>query len=265
MSSDSKSTHLAELTYGNHYQQYELSRDRFLEMARQSAPECPLSDNDLDDLRDSIEMHVGLAVGRFKWSAYKSSREAIINRLYGFERALTEVAEVLSSLGGKRTKLDLDVLSLMSLLRPAVAADDSTTFRQDASACRKAVKVVLKDIRNAKAAMTGLNGAGKPPQLWYEPIVESVLIIATKLNVPLTTQGDRSDNQHETAFTRLARDFEQLLPKGMRSPSLAACAKRIERSKAWAPYRVRLKASKKKRNEPRSLADLPPANWTVLS
>ena len=56
---------------------------------------------------------------------------------------------------------------------------------------------MLKDVRNAKAAMTGLNGAGRPPLLWYEPIVESALVVATKLNVPLTTQGDRSDKQHD--------------------------------------------------------------------
>jgi len=54
--------------------------------------------------------------------------------------------------------------------------------------------------------------------------------IAGQLGLPVAPPWDPSDDQQATAFTVLVYDVERLLPRAAWSNTLAACAKRIERS-----------------------------------
>jgi len=64
---------------------------------------------------------------------------------------------------------------------------------------------------------------------WYDHFVESVIEVAGVLGVSVSTDA-RGLAQEVTVFTAFVFALETLLPTSARSPSAAACAKRIERS-----------------------------------
>ena len=69
--------------------------------------------------------------------------------------------------------------------------------------------------------------------------------IAELTGTKVSTGGDRSDDPYATPFTVLVFESERVLPEEAWSPTLAACAKRIESSLK------RLKRSLRK-NSPKS-------------
>jgi hypothetical protein len=71
---------------------------------------------------------------------------------------------------------------------------------------------------------------GPAPRAWYSGFVRDLAEIAGGLGIDVTTGGDRSDDPHATPFTRLVFSAEKLLPRGERSKTLLACAKRIDRA-----------------------------------
>ena len=90
--------------------------------------------------------------------------------------------------------------------------------------------------RAAAAEETSADGPARAA--WYDLIVEGAGAAARSLAIPLTIGGDRDGNPHDTPFVRLIMGLEALLPPKMQSQSLAACAKRIERSPAWRSTRL---------------------------
>ena len=71
---------------------------------------------------------------------------------------------------------------------------------------------------------------GPAPRTWYADFVRDLAKIAEGIGIKVTTAGDRSGDPHATPFTRFAFAAEKLLPLEEQSPSLAACAKRIDRA-----------------------------------
>jgi hypothetical protein len=71
---------------------------------------------------------------------------------------------------------------------------------------------------------------GPAPRAWYSGFVRDLAKIAEGIGIKVTTAGDRSGDPHATPFTRFAFAAEKLLPLEEQSPSLAACAKRIDRA-----------------------------------
>ena len=83
----------------------------------------------------------------------------------------------------------------------------------------------------AAETIMGQSSADGPARAtWYDLIVEGAIAAAQSLAMPLMIGGDRDRNPHDTPFVRLIMGLESLLPSGMQSPSMAASAKRIERS-----------------------------------
>jgi hypothetical protein len=71
---------------------------------------------------------------------------------------------------------------------------------------------------------------GRREGAWYDTFVKLMIELANILAVKVTTAGDRAENTYATPFTVLTFAIEKALDEEARSPSLAACAKRIERS-----------------------------------
>jgi hypothetical protein len=71
---------------------------------------------------------------------------------------------------------------------------------------------------------------GPAPRTWYPSLVCDLAKIAEGIGVKVTTAGNRTDDPHATPFTRFVFAVERLLPRKEQSPSLAACAKRIDRA-----------------------------------
>jgi hypothetical protein len=65
---------------------------------------------------------------------------------------------------------------------------------------------------------------------WYTEHVKLMMQVAHLLDVKVSTAGDRIEDDHATPFTVLVFEAERVLPEEAWSDSLAACAKRIERS-----------------------------------
>jgi hypothetical protein len=79
---------------------------------------------------------------------------------------------------------------------------------------------------------------GPAPRAWYSLLVRDLANIAWEIRIDVTTAGDRADDPAATPFTRFAFAVEKLLPDGERSPSLAACAKRIDRAIAASHHEL---------------------------
>jgi hypothetical protein len=71
---------------------------------------------------------------------------------------------------------------------------------------------------------------GPAPRAWYSGFVRNLAEIAAGIGIDVTTAGDRAGDPAATPFTRFVFAVEKLLPPGEGSPSLAACAKRIDRA-----------------------------------
>ena len=71
---------------------------------------------------------------------------------------------------------------------------------------------------------------GRREGTWYDVLVDLMIEVAGILGIKVATGGDRIENPNATPFTVLTFAIEKALPTEARSPSLAACAKRIDRS-----------------------------------
>jgi hypothetical protein len=71
---------------------------------------------------------------------------------------------------------------------------------------------------------------GPAPRTWYADFVRGLAKIAEGIGIKVTTAGDRTDDPHATPFTRFVFAVEKLLPREEQSPSLVACARRIDRA-----------------------------------
>jgi hypothetical protein len=92
---------------------------------------------------------------------------------------------------------------------------------------------------------------GPVPRAWYSGFVRDLAEIAEEIGIGVTTGGDRSDDPHATPFTRLVFAVEKLLPLDARSPSLEACAKRIDRAIAASAREIGESVARKgKRRKP---------------
>jgi hypothetical protein len=79
---------------------------------------------------------------------------------------------------------------------------------------------------------------GPAPRTGYAGFVGDLAKIAEGIGIKVTTAGNRTDDPHATPFTRFVFAVERLLPRKEQSPSLAACAKRIDRAIAISPREI---------------------------
>jgi hypothetical protein len=105
---------------------------------------------------------------------------------------------------------------------------------QDLLKATDAVELSVDDLESLSRVPTGFSGrpiAGTEALLfWYPGFVRDLVAIAKDIGVPVTTEGDREGNQHETAFTKFVFAVEKLLPPERQSKWISTCAKRIDRA-----------------------------------
>ena len=71
---------------------------------------------------------------------------------------------------------------------------------------------------------------GQPALRWHEELVRLMVQVAELIRIKVSTGGDCLDVPYATPFTVLVFEAERVLPEEAWSPTLAACAKRIESS-----------------------------------
>jgi hypothetical protein len=194
--------------------------------------------NVIDAVVDELRDHLARANGQFGWSSFNTKRGDLRERLDLLRGSLKTAAYILASSGDLREKIDVDLLGFITNV--AIEADPGLTpsaVRQKYAAAHEQISHILVPVETAAAALEETSADGPARAAWYDLIVEGAGAAARSLAIPLTIGGDRDGNPHDTPFVRLIMGLEALLPPKMQSRSLAACAKRIERSPAWRSTR----------------------------
>jgi hypothetical protein len=216
------------------FAEIELTSDHFRAILNDAMPNGEWPDNVIDAVVDELADHLARAIGQFGWSSSNTRRRDLRERLDLLRGSLKTAAYILASSGDLREKIDVDLLGFITNV--AIEADPGLTpsaVRQKYAAAHEQISHILVPVETAAAALEETSADGPARAAWYDLIVEGAGAAARSLAIPLTIGGDRDGNPHDTPFVRLVMGLESLLPSEMQSPSMAACAKRIERSPAW--------------------------------
>jgi hypothetical protein len=220
------------------FAEVELTFDRFRVILNDAMPGGEWPDDIIDTVIDEVTHHLAQAIGQFGWSPFNTKRGDLRERLELLRDSLETAADILASSGDLREKIDIDLLGFVTNV--VVEADPGLTSalmnRKYASAHAQ-IKHILMHLEAAAAVLEKTSADGPARATWYDPIVEGAVAAAQSLAIPLTIGGDRSRDPYDTPFVRLVKRLESFLPSQMQSASLAACAKRIERSPAWCSTR----------------------------
>ncbi len=216
------------------FTEIELTSDHFRAILNDAMPSGEWPDNVIDAVVDELADHLARAIGQFRWSSFNTKRCDLRKRLKLLRDSLETAADILASSGDLREKIDVDLLGFIA----NVAVEEepgltSSAMNRKYAAAHEQIRHMLKDVKAAETIIEQSSADGPARATYYDLIVEGAGAAARSLAIPLTIGGDRDGNPHDTPFVRLVMGLESLLPSEMQSPSLAACAKRIERSPAW--------------------------------
>jgi hypothetical protein len=220
------------------FAEIELTSEDFRATLHEAMPGVELSEDAIDTAIDQIAEYFARANGHFDWSSSNTRRWDLRERLDLLRGSLKTAAYILASSGDLREKIDVDLLGFITNV--AIEADPGLTpsaVRQKYAAAHEQISHILVPVETAAAALEETSADGPARAAWYDLIVEGAGAAARSLAIPLTIGGDRDGNPHDTPLVRLIMGLEALLPPKMQSRSLAACAKRIERSPAWRSKR----------------------------
>jgi hypothetical protein len=221
------------------FAEIELTSEDFRAILNDAMPGVEWPDNVIDTVVDGLADHLARAKGQFGWSSFNTRRRDLRERLNLLRGSLKTAAHILASSGDLREKIDIDLLGFMTNV--AVEADPGLTpalLNRKYASAHAQIKHILMHVEAAVAVLEKTSADGPARAAWYDLIVEGAVAAAQSLAIPLAIGGDRDHNPHDTPFVRLIMGLEALLPPKMQSQSLAACAKRIERSPAWRSTRL---------------------------
>jgi hypothetical protein len=220
------------------FAEIELSLQDFRMILTDAVPDGEWADDVIDAALDEVREHFARAVGEFGWFQFNAKRRDLEKRLALLRENLETAVHILASAGHLREKIDIDLLGFIANV--AVEVEPSLTsseMKQKCASVYDQIRDILKNVKAAENTIKQCSTDGPARASYYDRIVEGTCSGAQILAIPLTTGGDRSRDSHDTPFVRFVKRLESFLPSQMQSNSLAACAKRIERSPAWRSSR----------------------------
>jgi hypothetical protein len=220
------------------FAEIELTSDHFRAILNDAMPSGEWPDNVIDAVVDELADHLARAIGQFGWSSFNTKRCDLRKRLKLLRDSLETAADILASSGDLREKIDVDLLGFIANV--AVEAEPgltSSAMNRKYAAAHEQIRHMLKDVKAAETIIEQSSADGPARATYYDRIVEGARSAAQSLAIPLTIGGDRSRDPYDTPFVRLVKCLESFLPSQMQSASLAACAKRIQRSPTWCSTR----------------------------
>jgi hypothetical protein len=220
------------------FAEIELTSEDFRAILNDAMPGGEWPANVIDAVVDELRDHLARANGQFGWHSFNTKRGDLRERLDLLRGSLETAAGILASSRDLREKIDVDLLGFIANV--AVEAEPSLTssaMNGKYAAAHEQIRDMLKDVKAAETIMEQSNADGPARATYYDRIVGGARSAAQSLAIPLTIGGDRSRDPYDTPFVRLVKRLEWFLPSRMQSPSLAACAKRIERSPTWCSTR----------------------------
>ena len=177
---------------------------------------------------------LGRIIGR--WSAEENRLDIapLVKTFTAVSRELQKVADILR---GQETGLheirDIEIVSQLEMilaLDPEVGSREQAykliaSFRGDAAKLARACLVAAHDLKRT------VGESGRPLAEWYDEFTTLLLEIAETAGVGPRLRKDRISGAREGWLLDAALALEAFIDPQMRSPSVEACFKRLERSK----------------------------------
>jgi len=199
--------------------------------------------NVIDAVVDDLADHLARAIGQFGWSSFNTKRRDLRKRLKLLRDSLETAADILASSGDLREKIDVDLLGFITNVAVEAAPGLTSSAMNRKIRCRTRTSQAYVGGCSSRRDHYEQSSADRPARAnWHDLIIEGAVAAGQSLAIPLTIGGDRSRDPYDTPFVRLVKRLELFLPSQMQSASLAACAKRIERSPTWCSTRWWLKS-----------------------
>jgi hypothetical protein len=205
-----------------------------------------LSELGLGSVTDEEERHglyMGLAgvVGRWWREAGRLDSSILIKSLGSVANDLRAVAKLVAATEGFHTSHDLECALLV---RIHLERQEDIQSREKALELMDDFRVkaakVADACESAVAELGALTGRPGRPQLeWYDEFTALLLDLAEKGNVNPTLRKDRITGERSGWLLRAALALETFLYPDMRSHSIEACGKRLERAKRNLERRIR--------------------------
>jgi hypothetical protein len=188
-----------------------------------------------------LYMNLAGVIGRWFQEVARLDASDIIKSLTSAANDIRAVAKLVAATEGFQTSQDLECALLIrihlerqeeigSRERAYELMDD---FRVKASKIASACETAVAELR----ALTGR--AGRPKLDWYDEFTALVLDLAKKGNINPTLRKDRVTGERSGWLLNAALALETFLDPHMRSQSIEACGKRLERSKRTLERRLR--------------------------
>ncbi len=175
---------------------------------------------------------IRVVAGRFWDEAEAVDRKTVLDRLTKLTDCVKFVRAKLSPLGvGLQEQADVEVVNLLIRAVDLGHGGKHPRPREQLETSLKVIEALEDTCERALVLLSDLPAKrGQPALGWYDELVSLMAHVAGLLGIKVSTAGDRAEDPYATPFTVLVFEAEQVLPEEARSPSQAACAKRIETS-----------------------------------
>lgn len=176
--------------------------------------------------------HIRVVAGRF-WDEHEAiDRKTVLDRLHKLTEHVHSIkAQLLPLREGLHETADTEVVSLLIQAITLAHAGQHPRPRDQLEISLKMIEGLEKYCEQALALLSELPAKrGQPSLGWYDELVGLMMRIAQLIGIKVSTGGDRSEDPYATPFTVLVFEAERVLPEEAWSATLAACARRIDRS-----------------------------------
>lgn len=197
-------------------------------LSRESGTVLELDSEDLDQIR----LAIGFAAGRFvaerekrTVKQMKAGLSELSDALRVVERIVRGGAEGLVSDDDRRTYNQVHA----QLVRLGIESESTARARLDLLPMSLSSILFASEMASAKldefAGLIGRSSLG-----WYDEFTIALASVAKRRGIKPTVTTDRVSGNKTGAFLTLVQMVEAFLPAEMRSASVSACARRIQRA-----------------------------------
>jgi hypothetical protein len=175
---------------------------------------------------------IRVVAGRFWDEREAVDRKTVFDRLHKFTGHVQSIKAHLYPLReGLHETADTEVVNLLIQAVSLAYAGQHPRPREQLEISLKVIEGLEDTCARALVLLSELPAKrGQPSFGWYDELVSLMVHIAQLIGIKVSTAGDRSEDPYVTPFTVLMFEAERVLPEEAWSPTLAACARRIDRS-----------------------------------
>jgi hypothetical protein len=186
-----------------------------------------------DGIFEQLKEQLRIVAGGVEAHADLITRKELETRLKKLKGHVGSAVELLTPVRlGTMQRGDFELIMLLSeVVGERHGGMTAAEARDQLDTILKVLEALDDHCERAQAKLASLPAkTGRPALDFYDGFVALMVEVAAKLELSITTAWDPADDHNATPFTLLVYSVEAVLPREAWSNSLAACAKRIERS-----------------------------------